>query len=148
MGGYGNCANREMNDMEHDKDCMCHLCLPGSTPPPNPPPAGDKVEPTPNPSQEGNKSRDYTRAVYQNLMAVVELLDKKAPLPVSQKQIQEELGLSKGVVYDICWNLCKRNWAEDMGGGMVRTKKVVGEKELLVGRMVVKCVKDIYGLDV
>ena len=109
-------------------------------------------KPTPNPSQEGSKSvdrgeRDYTRQVYQNLMAVVELLDKKAPLPVSQKKIQEELELSKGVVFDICWNLCKRGWAEDIGEGMVHLKKACGEKELLVGRMVMRGIKDIYGFE-
>ena len=124
-------------------------------PPPNPPPAWDKGKPTPNHSQdfgvsaqsnEGNGSRDYTRAVYQNLMAVVELLDRKAPLPVSQKQIQEELGLSKGVVHDICWNLCKRGWTEDVGGGMVRIKKIRAEKVLQVGRMMIRNIRDLYGI--
>lgn len=92
--------------------------------------------------------RDYTRQVYQNLMAVVELLENKSPLPLSHKQIQESLGLSKSVVFDVCWNLCKRGWAEDVGDGMVRLKKVCGEKEILVGRMVVKMVRDVYGIEI
>ena len=105
----------------------------------------EEEKPTPNPSQEGNGSRDYTRAAYKNLMAVVELLDRKAPLPVSQKQIQEELKLSKSVVFDICWNLCGREWAEDIGG-MVRIKKIRGEKVLQVGRMMLRNIRDLYGI--
>lgn len=77
----------------------------------------------PAPSQEGNGTeRDYTRQVYQNLMAVVELLEGKSPLPASHKQIQEALGLSKNIVFDISWNLCKRGWAEEVGDGMVRRR--------------------------
>ena len=146
--------------MEHDKDCMCHLCLPGiselrlprkEVPPPNPPPAGDSEEPTPNPSQEGNKSvdkgeRDYTRQMYQNLLAVVELLEVKSPLAISQKQIQRELNISKGVSHDICWNLCARGWVEDMGSGMVRLKKIRAEKVLQVGRMMIRNIRDLYGI--
>lgn len=98
-------------------------------------------------SQEGNKSRDYTRAVYQNLMAVVELLDKKAPLPVSQKQIQEELGLSKGVVYDICWNLCARKWTEDLGNGTVRAKSKFSKADEAIGKKVIAIINEIYGVD-
>lgn len=96
--------------------------------------------------ENGEGGRDYTRQVYQNLMAVVELLEFKSPLPVCRKQIQEELGLSKNIVHDICWNLCKRGWAEDMGDGVLRIKKVRGEKDLLIGRMVVRGIKDLYGV--
>ena len=116
-------------------------------------------KPTPHPSQdfgvsaqsnEGNKSvdkgeRDYTRQVYQNLMAVMELLEFKSPLPINQKRIQDELGLSKGVVHDICWNLCKRGWIEDIGGA-VRVKKIRGEKVLQVGRMMLRNIRELYGI--
>lgn len=90
--------------------------------------------------------RDYTRAVYQNLMTVIELLEKKSPLPVTQKQIAEETGLSKNVVFDICWNLSKRGWAEDANGS-VRLKKGSADKDAFMGRMVVRLVRDAYGVD-
>ena len=118
-------------------------------PPPIPPPAGDKEKPTPNPSQEGNKSdaaRDYTRQMYQNLLAVVELLEVKSPLAISQKQIQRELNISKGVSHDICWNLCARGWVEDMGGGMVRIKCKTTHLEAAIGKKVVRVIEEVCGV--
>ena len=131
-------------------------------PPPNPPPAGDSEEPTPNPSQdfgvsaqsnEGNKSeignrksetgrekgeRLYIREGHQNLLRVLELLDKKFPVPVSHRQIQDTLELSKSVVFDICWNLCFRGWAEDMGAGRVRRRFDTSDNDARLGREVKK----------
>lgn len=121
----------------------------------------DKAEvPPPNPSQdfgvsaqsnEGNKSvdkgeRDYTRQVYQNLMAVMELLEVKSPLAISQRQIQRDLNISKGVAHDICWNLCARGWVEDMGGGMVRTKCKTTHLEAAIGKKVVRVIEEVCGV--
>lgn len=91
--------------------------------------------------------RDYTREVYQNLMSVVEALEAKSPLPMTQKQIAEITSLSKSKVFDICWNLAKRGWAEDAGDGAIRLKKGTSEKEAFIGRMVVRLVKDSYGIN-
>lgn len=96
---------------------------------------------------EPKNERDYTRNVYQNLMTVIEALEGKSPLPMSQKQIQEETGISKSVVFDICWNLVKRGWAEEAGDGGIRLKKGTNEKESWVGRMVLRAVRDAYGVD-
>lgn len=97
---------------------------------------------------EGEKAtRDYTRENYQNLMVVVELLDKQAPLPVTQRQIAEATGISKGRCFDICWNLVKRGWAEDTGDGSVRLKKASSEKDAFMGRMVIRLVRDTFGVD-
>lgn len=95
---------------------------------------------------QGTGPRDYTRAVYQNLMTVIELLEKKSPLPVTQKQIAEETGLSKNVIFDICWNLSKRGWAEDVNGS-IRLTKATADKDAFMGRMVVRLVRDAYGVD-
>lgn len=92
------------------------------------------------------EGRDYTRQVYQNLMAVAELLDKKSPLPVSQKQIQKDLNLSKSIAFDICWNLCKRDWAEDMGSGMVRMRSKTTHLESAIGKEVMKVIEDVCGV--
>lgn len=91
--------------------------------------------------------RDYTRKVYQNLMEVVELLEKKAPLPMTQRQIAEATGISKNVVFDVCWNMCKRGWAEEVGDGSVRLKRNTDEKANFIGRMIVKLVKDTYKIE-
>ena len=91
--------------------------------------------------------RDYTRENYQSLMAVVELLDKQAPLPVTQRQIVEVTGISKGRCFDICWNLVKRGWAEEAGDGSIRLKKATTEKDAFVGRMVIRLVRDTFGVD-
>jgi len=91
--------------------------------------------------------REYKRQVYQNLMAVVEYLESKSPLPASQRQMQVDLELSKNVVFDICWNLCDRGWAEDVGDGMIRRKTAGEGKDALVGKMLVKMVKDVYGIE-
>ena len=123
-------------------------------PPPIPPPAGDKEQPTPNPSQEGSKSetgrekgeRLYIREGHQNLLRVLELLDKKFPVPVSQKQIQATLELSKSVVFDICWNLCFRGWAEDMGEGRVRRRFDTSDNDARLGREVKKLVELACGV--
>ena len=118
-------------------------------------------EPTPNPSQEGNKSeirnpksetgrekgeRLYIREGHQNLLRVLELLDKKFPVPVSQKQIQATLELSKSVVFDICWNLCFRGWAEDMGEGRVRRRFDTSDNDARLGREVKKLVELACGV--
>ncbi len=97
---------------------------------------------------EGEREgRDYTRKVYQNLMQVCELLDKAAPLPMAQKAIVEATGMSKAVVFDVCWNLVKRGWAEEAGAGNVRLKKGTNEKDAFMGRMVIRLVRDAYGVD-
>ena len=90
--------------------------------------------------------RDYTRDVYQNLMAVIEFIEEKSPMPVAQKQIVEGTGLSKNKVFDICWNLVKRGWAED-SNGCIRLKKGTSEKEAWIGRMVIRTVRDAFGVD-
>lgn len=96
--------------------------------------------------EQGGEQRDYTRKVYQNLMEVVELLEKKAPLPMTQRQIAEAAGISKNVVFDVCWNMVKRGWAEEVGDGSVRLIKSMNEKDAWVGRMVVRAVRDAYGI--
>lgn len=98
--------------------------------------------------EKGESGRDYTRQVYQNLMAVAEYLEDKSPLPVSHKQLQDALGLSKNIVFDVCWNLCKRGWAEDMGDGLLRWKGDAGKKEAALGGMVLRLVRDVYGVEI
>lgn len=100
-----------------------------------------------NPEQEEKAPRDYTRAAYQNLMEVVEVLEKKSPLPMTQKQIAEATGLSKNVVFDVCWNLVKRGWAEDAGDGAIRRKFDSHDDDARMGRMVKRLVRDMYGVD-
>lgn len=95
---------------------------------------------------EGER-RDYTRRVYQNLMEVVELLEKKAPLPMSQKEIAAASSISKAAIFDLCWNLVKRGWAEETGDGSIRIKKGTNEKDSFMGRMVIRLVRDTYGVD-
>lgn len=98
--------------------------------------------------EEGVKTgRDYTRKVYQNLMAIVELLEKQAPLPMTQKQTAEGTGISKAAIFDICRNLVQRGWAEDAGDGSIRIKKGTNEKDSFMGRMVIRLVRDTYGVD-
>ncbi len=97
---------------------------------------------------EEKPARDYTRDVYQNLMAIVEALESRSPLPMTQKQIADATGLSKSKVFDICWNLVKRGWAEEAGDGSVRLKRGTDEKALRVGRMVERLVRDTYGLHI
>ena len=94
------------------------------------------------------EGRDYTRQVYQNLMAVAEYLEDKSPLPISQKRIRDVLGLSKNVVHDICWNLCKCGWTEDMGEGLLRWKCTVSKKEATLGDMVLRFIRDVYGVEI
>lgn len=94
-----------------------------------------------------DKPRNYTRQVYQNFMDVIEAIERRSPLPMTQKQIQEATGLSRNVVFDICWNLVKRGWAEDAGGA-VRLKKATSEKEAFIGRMVARLVRDTYGINI
>ncbi len=97
---------------------------------------------------EGEREgRDYTRKVYQNLMQVCELLDKAAPLPMAQKAIVEATGMSKAVVFDVCWNLVKRGWAEEAGAGGVRLKKGTSDDDARMGRMVKRLVRDVYSVD-
>lgn len=112
-------------------------------PPPNPQPdfgvsaqsnAGDKEE------------RLYIREGYQNLLRVLELLDKKFPVPVSQKQIQDTLELSKSIVFDICWNLCFRSWAENMGEGRIRRRFDTSDNDARLGREVKKLVELACGV--
>jgi DNA-binding IclR family transcriptional regulator len=103
------------------------------------------TEGTPEEQKEG---RDYTRSSYQNLMTVVDLLDKQSPLPMTQKQILNNTGLSKNVVFDVCWNLVKRGWAEDTGDGAIKLKKIRDEKAAWVGRMVTRAVRDAYGVHI
>jgi len=97
--------------------------------------------------EKGGVERDYTRKTYQSLMEVVELLDKRAPLPMTQRQIAEETGISKPAVFDICWNLVRRGWAEEAGAGGVRLKKGTSEKDAFMGRMVIRLVRDTFGVD-
>ena len=94
--------------------------------------------------REGKDGRDYTRKVYQNLMEIVELLETKAPLPMTQKQLSDATGISKNVVFDVCWNLCKKGWAEDVGDGSVRLKKGMDEKLTYIGRMIVRMVQENF----
>lgn len=109
---------------------------------------GEHVEITDGAGQSEEKAvRDYTRDVYQSLMAVVEALESRSPLPMTQRQIAEALGLSKNKVFDICWNLVARGWAEETGDGSVRLKKGTNEKDAWVGRMVVRAVRDAYGVE-
>jgi hypothetical protein len=96
---------------------------------------------------QGN-GRDYTRSSYQNLMTVVDLLDEKSPLPMTQKQILSATGLSKNVVFDVCWNLVKRGWAEETGDGAIRLKKKRDDKAAWVGRMVTRAVRDAYDIHI
>ena len=86
--------------------------------------------------------KDYTRKGYQGLMSVVEALEARAPLPMTQKQIIEVTGLSKNVVFDICWNLVDRGWAEPVGDGSVRLKRGNEDKLARVGRMMLRLVRD------
>lgn len=95
-----------------------------------------------------DKPRNYTRQVYQNFMDVIEAIEKKSPLPMTQKQIMEATGLSRNVVFDICWNLVKRGWAEDAGPGAVRLKKGTDDKAAWVGRMVLRTIRDAYGANI
>ncbi|TAN59829.1 hypothetical protein EPN18_09750 [bacterium] len=97
--------------------------------------------------QHKETTRDYTRKVYQNLMEVVELLEKKAPLSMTQKQIALATGISKAIVFDVCWNLVKRGWAEEAGDGGVRLQKGTNEKDAFMGRMVIRLVRDTFGVD-
>lgn len=99
-----------------------------------------------NAGQEEKPQRDYTRAAYQNLMEVVEVLEKKSPLPMTQKQIAEATGLSKNVVFDVCWNLVRRGWAEEAGDGAVRRKFDSHDDDARMGRMVKRLVRDVYGI--
>lgn len=96
---------------------------------------------------DAKPERDYTRQIYQNLMDVVELLERKAPLPMAQKQIAEATGASKAATFDICWNLVKRGWAEETGDGSIRIKKGTNEKDAFMGRMVIRLVRDTFGVD-
>lgn len=97
---------------------------------------------------EQKKERDYTRPVYQNLMTVVDLLGEQSPLPMTQKQIQKASGLTKNVVFDICWNLINKGWAENSGDGAIRLIKSRDEKESWIGRMVTRLVRDAYGTEI
>lgn len=106
------------------------------------------MDETDNISQEEKTARDYTRDVYQNLMQVVELLEGKSPLPMTQREIAYTLPLSKNRIFDICWNLCKRGWAEETGDGSVRLKRGTDEKAAYIGRMMTRMVRDTYGLDI
>ena len=98
-------------------------------------------------SPRNDRGRDYTRKSYQALMAVVEALDEAAPLPVTQKQLQAKTGLSKNVVFDVVWNLCKRGWAEEAGDGAVRLRRGREDRLARVGRMMLRLVRDVYGVD-
>ncbi len=113
----------------------------------------DSVEESPAPQsppiKEGeaqNKPRDYTRTSYQNLMTIVEALEAKSPLPATQKQLAQETGISKNAIFDICWNLVKRGWAEEVGDGSIRLKKGTDDKVTYIGRMVIRMVEDNYGV--
>lgn len=106
--------------------------------PQSPPIEGGEAQSTP---------RDYTRASYQNLMSIVEALEAKSPLPATQKQLAAETGISKNAVFDICWNLVKRGWAEEVGDGSIRLKKGTNERASYIGRMVMRLVEDTYGIN-
>ncbi len=86
--------------------------------------------------------RDYTRRQYQNFMAIHKILEANAPLPVTQKQIMEGTGISKNVVFEVCWNMAAGGWAEDTGNGGIRLKQAASDKEAYLGRMVLRMVRD------
>ncbi|MBI5560344.1 MAG: hypothetical protein HY883_03630 [Deltaproteobacteria bacterium] len=114
----------------------------------------DESAPSPYPlprrgeEEKNEEGRDYTRHVYQNLMAIVDALEENATLPLTQKELQKSTGLSKNVVFDVSWNLCKKGWAEDMGDGSLRLKRTQNDKDSWVGRMVRRAVRDAYGKEI
>lgn len=81
-------------------------------------------------------------------MAIVEALEAKSPLPMTQKLLAQETGISKNAVFDTCWNLVKRGWAEAVDGGSIRLKKGTSEKDAFIGRMVTRLVRDSYGVNI
>ncbi|MCK5236455.1 MAG: hypothetical protein KAR06_05650 [Deltaproteobacteria bacterium] len=105
--------------------------------------SGDLVKDT---SGENKVKRTYRRGALQDFMYVFEVLQGQAPLPMSQKQIQEKTGLSKNKVFDICWNLVDRGWGEDVGGA-IRLKQTNDNKEAYLGRMVARMVHELETTD-
>lgn len=99
------------------------------------------------PAQEESKPRDYTNASQQNLITILRVLESKSPLPATQKQLAQETGLSKYAIFSTCWNMVKGGLAEEIGDGSIRLKKGTEEKASWVGRMVIRAVRDAYGVN-